>query len=116
MEPVVDTAIIFTTRMDELAEFYRRAFGLGEPNEHGELHRGFPLDGFYLGFDQVEEAMASPGAVTLWFRVDDLEATFERMVALGASVRYPPTDKPWGDRLAAMYDPDGNIVGLSERR
>ncbi len=54
-------------------------------------------------------------AVTMWFDVDDLDQTFARLLELGATVRYGPVDKPWGARLAAVYDPDGNIIGLSQR-
>ncbi len=111
----VDTAVIFTTRMADLADFYRRAFELGQANTQGERHIGFQLGDLYLGFDQVEEAWRSPGAVTLWFRVDDLEATFGRLVEMGAAVRYGPTQKPWGGFLASVYDPDGNLIGLSQR-
>ncbi len=114
MPPRVDTAIIFSERMIELAAFYQTAFDLDDPAEQ-ERHRGFQLDGLYLGIDQVDGVSAEPSRVTLWFRVDDLEATFERIVAMGAEVRYPPTDTPWGDRLAAVFDPDGNMVGLSQK-
>ncbi|MDF1597207.1 MAG: VOC family protein [Acidimicrobiia bacterium] len=114
MPPSVDTAIIFTVNMVELAAFYQEAFQLDDPHEQ-DRHRGFQLDGFYLGIDQDEGAAPSPGSVTLWFRVEDLEATFTRMVELGAEVRYPPTDTPWGDRLAAVFDPDGNMVGLAHK-
>jgi uncharacterized glyoxalase superfamily protein PhnB len=70
----------------------------------------------YFGFDQVEElAVASPN-VTLWFTVDDIQATYQRLLALGAQERYPPTEKPWGAVLAAVYDLDGNMVGLSQRQ
>jgi predicted enzyme related to lactoylglutathione lyase len=54
--------------------------------------------------------------VTLWFTVDDIQATFDRLVALGARVRYPPSQKPWGGYLACVYDPDGNMLGLSQRQ
>lgn len=114
MPPIVDTAIIFTANMIELAAFYQDAFELDDPAEQ-ERHRGFQLDGLYLGIDQDDDAVAAPSRVTLWFRVDDLESTFERLVGLGSEVRYAPTDTPWGDRLAAVFDPDGNMVGLSQK-
>jgi uncharacterized glyoxalase superfamily protein PhnB len=114
MPPSVDTAIIFSANMVELAAFYQEAFDLDDPHEQ-DRHRGFQLDGFYLGIDQDEGATPAPSSVTLWFRVEELEATFERMVDLGAEVRYPPTDTPWGDRLAAVFDPDGNMVGLAHQ-
>jgi predicted enzyme related to lactoylglutathione lyase len=112
----IDTVIVFTTRMEALADFYRQSLGLEAPREHGGNHLGFQVGDLYLGFDQADEESVHPGAVTVWFRVDDLNATFERMVGLGATVRNAPLEKPWGDRLAAVYDPDGNMVGLSQRR
>ncbi|HLF87508.1 MAG TPA: VOC family protein [Anaerolineales bacterium] len=112
----IDTAIIFTGQMKAIAEFYQHGFELPTPNE-SPGHLGFPVGGVYLGFDRVEDPENfQHGAVTLWFRVDDVQATFDRFVALGAKVRYPPVQKPWGDILAAIYDLDGNIVGLSQRK
>jgi uncharacterized glyoxalase superfamily protein PhnB len=51
----------------------------------------------------------------LWFRVDNLEETFQRFKDMGARVKYPPIKKPWGDILAAVFDLDGNVVGLAQR-
>lgn len=113
----IDTAIIFTANMEKLAEFYREGFHLPKPQAHGEAHLGFQVGRLYLGFDQYDEATnISPYGATLWFRVDDVQATFDRLVELGAKIRYPPEDKPMGDRLAAVIDPDGNMVGLAQRR
>lgn len=117
MKTTLGTAIIYTARLRELAEFYRSGFELPEPIPMGPDHLGFELGEFYLGFDQVRGiAGRSPGAVSLWFTVDDLGATYERLLALGAKSKYPPTDKPWGGRLAAVFDLDGNLLGLSQRR
>jgi predicted enzyme related to lactoylglutathione lyase len=70
----------------------------------------------YLGFDVLErQAGPSSCSVTIWFEVSDLPVAFDRCVAAGARVRYPPSRKPWGGYLASLYDPDGNIFGLSER-
>jgi predicted enzyme related to lactoylglutathione lyase len=111
-----DTIIYFTSRMAELAAFYGHGLELGEPQGHGRDHLGFPLEGgVYLGFDQVDEAEAGFGGPTVWFDVDDLQATFDRFTALGAGVRYPPELKPMGDVLASLEDPDGNVFGLVSR-
>jgi len=112
----MDTAIIFTGRMAEQAEFYRQGFDLPAPNE-SPSHLGFQVGAVYIGFDQVDDPEKfQHGAVTLWFRVDDVQATFDRFVTLKAPVRYPPVQKPWGDILAVVYDLDGNIIGLSQRK
>jgi len=74
------------------------------------------MEGLYLGFDLVEGLdEPSIGGGSLWFGVPDLDAYFAKLVDLGAEVRYPPEEKPFGDRLASVYDPDGNIIGLVQR-
>lgn len=109
------TVIVFTRRIEEPAGWYRPALGLGEYNT-SPGHLGQQVGGVYLRFDQDPTAEeAGHAAVTLWFTVDDLHATFERMVAMGAAVRYAPVCKPWGAELACVYDPDGNMIGLSQR-
>lgn len=113
----LDTIIIYTTRMKNLADFYRLGLQLQAPIPHGENHLGFQLLDVYLGFDKInEDQNIHPGAISLWFRVDNLKETFERFKELGAKVNYPPTEKPWGDELAAVFDPDGNIIGLAQRQ
>lgn len=118
MNPVnaaLDTVIIVTTRMEELAEFYRIGLDLPPPQKFGDDHTGFQLPGVYIGFDQVESPV-NPGPVSLWFAVDDLEIVFEQFVKKGAKIKLLPVKKPWGDVLAAVFDPDGNVVGLVQRR
>jgi predicted enzyme related to lactoylglutathione lyase len=112
---VLQTIIIQTGQMREMAEFYAHGLELGEASATGGDHLGFSLPNLYFGFDQVEKAPEPGGAVTLWFEVDDIEATFKRFEKSGAGVRYPPTQKPWGALLAALYDPDGNLFGISQR-
>lgn len=111
---VLHTAIIQTGRLQEMAAFYRQGLELGEPVEETD-HLGYPLPNAYFGFDLVAAPPRPNGVVSLWFEVDDLQATFDNFVKLGAGVKYPPTRKPWGARLAALYDPDGNVFGLTGR-
>jgi catechol 2,3-dioxygenase-like lactoylglutathione lyase family enzyme len=42
----------------------------------------------------------------------DVDATYERLVALGYRGRKEPWDAFWGQRYALLDDPDGNDVGL----
>ena len=111
----LETVIIFTAQMEQLALFYKQAFDLGD-YQASPGHLGQQVGPIYLGFDQVDETTTGNPTITLWFTVDDIQATYERMLALGAQDRYPPTRKPWGAVLAAVYDPDSNMVGLSQRQ
>ena len=51
--------------------------------------------------------------VALWFYVDDVDAAFAALDRRGRSraCRSPP-DMPWGERVAQVRDPDGNLVNL----
>jgi predicted enzyme related to lactoylglutathione lyase len=82
------TVIIQTSKMGELAAFYVQSLEL------------------------VEIAPEPTGVISFWFEVDDLEETFQRFKKLGAEVKYPPTPKPWGAILAALFDPVGNLFGF----
>jgi catechol 2,3-dioxygenase-like lactoylglutathione lyase family enzyme len=112
----MDTAIILTSNLEAMADFYGQGLELGEAARTGPDHLGFAMPNAYLGFDRVDDPPSTSGVLSLWFRVDDLEGTFERFKELGAGVKYGPTTKPWGDTLAAMYDLDGNLFGLALRK
>jgi len=112
---ILQTVIIQTGQLAKLADFYARSLELGEAAATGGDHLGFPLPNLYFGFDQVDDVPEPSGVVSLWFEVEDIEASFKRFEGLGARVKYPPTKKPWGAVLAALYDPDGNVFGLSQR-
>jgi predicted enzyme related to lactoylglutathione lyase len=112
---VLQTVIIQTSQMKTMAEFYAHGLELGQAAATGGDHLGFPLPNLYFGFDQVAESPPPSGVVSLWFEVDDIEATFKRFEESGTRVNYPPAEKPWGAVLAALYDPDGNLFGISQR-
>ena len=112
---ILQTVIIQTGQMRAMADFYANGLELGEAVATGDDHLGYPLPNLYFGFDQVPESPPSSGVVSLWFEVNDIEATFKRFEAYGTRVNYPPTEKPWGAVLAALYDPDGNLFGISQR-
>ena len=108
--------ILFTGQHPLLADFYRKDLDLPDPEPFGEDHLGIQLEGLHLGFDRVEgSSKPSTGGVSLWFGVSDLDASYGRLVQRGAGLRYPPEEKPFGDRLASVYDPDGNIIGLVQK-
>lgn len=114
----IHTVIIFTTRIEKLSEFYRLGLGIG-PFQESPNHRGCHVGDIYFGFDQIDkDTDRSPmtSGTTIWFEVDDIHARFDRLVELGATVRYPPMEKPHAGFLASLMDPDGNIFGIAQRR
>jgi catechol 2,3-dioxygenase-like lactoylglutathione lyase family enzyme len=117
---------------DESLGFYRDALGLelrndvasggfrwvtlGIPDQPGleivisEPHAGrSQADG-----DALQELLTKGVLPNIVFRVDDLDATFERVRASGAEVLQEPMDQHWGPRDCAFRDPSGNMVRISQ--
>lgn len=53
--------------------------------------------------------------VTLSLYVEDVDATFERALAAGATSRRPPADQFYGDRSGQLVDPFGHRWNLATR-
>lgn len=51
---------------------------------------------------------------TLMVRVPDIDATYERALALGATGLAPPTDHQYGERQASLRDPFGHAWTLTQ--
>ncbi len=61
------------------------------------------------------EALLAKGALNgVHFYTDDLDATFEQLLASDAEIVQEPTDQPWGTRDCAVRDPSGNLVRLDQ--
>jgi lactoylglutathione lyase len=45
--------------------------------------------------------------------VEDVDATVGDLRALGAAIVREPADLPWGERVAFVADPEGNLVSLA---
>jgi uncharacterized glyoxalase superfamily protein PhnB len=53
---------------------------------------------------------AGSGSVTLMFAVEDIEAEYARLQALGVPIVKPLQTHLWGSRSFWFRDPDGNLV------
>jgi len=51
--------------------------------------------------------------VELCVYVADVDEGVEALRAIGAPVVLEPVDQPWGERVAYVEDPDGNLVMLT---
>ena len=46
--------------------------------------------------------------------VADVESTYAELKAKGVTFVQPPTDKPWGLRIAHFSDPEGNLWEITQ--
>jgi uncharacterized glyoxalase superfamily protein PhnB len=53
--------------------------------------------------------------VILDFLVDDVDAEYPRIAALGVEWVLLPTTQPWGNRSMIFRDPAGNLVNVFSR-
>ena len=53
--------------------------------------------------------------IILDFLVDDVDAEYPRIAALGVEWVMPPTTQPWGNRSMVFRDPAGNLVNVFSR-
>ena len=56
---------------------------------------------------------ASGHRIELCVYVDDVDASVSAARRAGAPVVVEPVDQPWGERIAYLEDPDGNLVMLT---
>jgi predicted enzyme related to lactoylglutathione lyase len=118
--------------VDEALGFYRDALGLELQNDVGSAgfrwvtlgSRDQPgvaivLSEPHAGRSQADgdalQELVTKGVLPMTiFRVDDLDAAFEKIQASGAEVLQEPIDQPWGPRDCAFRDPSGNMVRISQ--
>lgn len=116
--PATVQPVLVTPDTQRLLAFYAGLLGAVET-------RRFPEDGpvFYLGLAlgnselglvaDADAQVGTPSRVFLSVEVDDVDELLGRVEAAGGRVRGPADDMPWGQRVAHVEDPDGNLVNLT---
>jgi lactoylglutathione lyase len=115
--------------LDRALKWYCDALGL-EPGFRFEvpgLRGAFAVGTDGSGVELLEQAGATPGVSRpdppaanavhgynhACFRVDDLDAAYERVISHGGTGVWTPRDSPEpGVRMAFVADPDGNLIEL----
>lgn len=83
------------------------------PDDGPPVYVNVHVGGSPLGIGLADTADVRGGA-TLWVYVDDCDRAVEHLAAAGVTVVEPPADQPWGERVARVQDPDGNVVVLGQ--
>jgi predicted enzyme related to lactoylglutathione lyase len=108
------TVIYYAPDLAKAKAWYSDVLGF-EPYFDQPFYVGFNVGGYELGLDP--DASSTPGgnggAVAYW-GVADAEATFRRLIELGAAERSAVQEVGEGIRVATVFDPFGNIFGIIE--
>lgn len=109
--------IILTRDLPTLVAFYERALGgvvdyRFAGDDGADDYVSLSLDGATLGIGRASETPDARDGVALWFYVDDVDAAFAAWIACGGRTVQEPADMPWGERVAQVRDPAGNLANL----
>jgi predicted enzyme related to lactoylglutathione lyase len=103
--------------VDDIAkakEWYSKVLGI-EPYFDQPFYVGFNVAGYELGLQPVDAASTdkADGSVAYW-GVENAEASFQRLIGLGATAHEAVQDVGEGIKVAAVKDPFGNVFGIIE--
>lgn len=70
--------------------------------------------GFMAPMPGPPEQWRPPGEPALYFFVENVDKVHKDLVAKGVAFQQPPTDMPWGHRLAVCRDPEGRMICLAQ--
>lgn len=114
------TPILVTRDVDRLHSFYATLFDATEvlrfPEQGPVFYLGLRIGDSDLGLSSdAGVEVGRPVRVLLDVDVADVDALLPRVEELGGSAPGPANDMPWGQRVAHISDPDGNVVNLTQQ-
>ena len=117
--PATIRPIIVTADLDRLLAFYTGLLGATElmrfPEEGPVFYVGLALGDSELGLSSDASVVGGdPGRMLLSIDVADVDALLPRVEELGGTATSGANDMPWGQRVAHIKDPDGNVVNLTQ--
>ena len=107
------------TNIDASTNFYRDTLGLNHMFTAGNM-AFFDCGNLRLLLGLAEDGKQATGGSVLYFRVSDIEAAHNALVANEVQIERPPTATHRTEEyelwLAFFRDPDGNLLALFEER
>ncbi|MBS0326965.1 MAG: VOC family protein [Proteobacteria bacterium] len=107
-------------------DFYRNAFGASEVMRFAEpngriAHAEIKIGDSHVMLADENSMHRSPqtlggAGVSLMLYVEDVDRTFARAVAAGATVERPVADQFYGDRMGTLVDPFGHVWSIGTHR
>ena len=119
--------ILYVADVAASLDFYERALGqrrrfVHESGQYAELDTGetvLALAAHELaaanlpGVYRPEPPPGARPAFEVCFVTDDVQGAFDRAITEGAEAVTAPLTKPWGQDVAYVRDPDGNLIELA---
>ncbi|EMR01472.1 VOC family protein [Cesiribacter andamanensis] len=108
------TAIYPVAHVEDAKKWYATAFGVA-PYFEEPFYVGFNIGGYELGLVPAEGGSTpGEGGVVVYWGVPDAQLALDYLIGQGARQREGVQDVGGGIRLATVFDPWGNVVGIIE--
>ncbi|MEU8818887.1 VOC family protein [Actinoplanes sp. NPDC048796] len=112
--------IASTPDLPRLRAFYEKVLGATEtlrfPDEGPEFYVELRIGETTLGLAQRDSTeTGAPVRIILSAEVADVDALLPAVELAGGSAPSDANDMPWGQRVAHVLDPDGNMLNLTKR-
>ena len=106
----LDEICLLTRDVPRLAAFYAAVLGVDTATDD-PVHQTIIAEETMLTILHDDHAGDAPTA-SIAFSVEDVEAAYRRLLALGMTILQPPEKNPWGAVNMIVRDPDGHPVYL----
>ncbi len=117
------TVSFWAADLEAAKQWYTELLGIepyyNVPSEDGSLgYTEFRIGDYQHELGLIDSRYAPYGSATgpagavVYWHVDDVTATLEKLLAMGAKEREAPTDRGKGFITASVVDPFGNILGI----
>ncbi len=101
---------LLTGDVVRLADFYKKLLGV-DNGSSDTVHQFILAEETALTvYNDGTERPGNFHNIQIAFTVEDVDAEFERVKAIGGKIAEPPTQRPWGAKNMSFFDPDGNLV------
>lgn len=121
--------IYYVDDVEATLSFFEQGFGLARrfltpEGDYGELETGATTLAFAStelaasnldsagGFARLADA-GGPGGFAITLICDDVPATIQSALDAGASRYVDPVQKPWGQQVAYVLDPNGALIEIA---
>jgi len=105
------TAIYKVDDLDQAKLWYAQAFDV-KPYFVEPYYVGYNIGGYELGLQPRSEDENVGQNVLIYWGVDDIKKTYEKLIDIGGKVHEPPNNVGGPIEVASIIDPWGNVLGL----